>query len=215
MSRSMSKSKVENSSHSINVVECLQDYRLISVLLEVVQRKPDYMGSAQLLLGARRVRERDLITIPIAMWCFVSPSPEYFLGRQVHVNLWNLPRTIDGRTDFLLVWRKREHFLAEPNYRHIKVHVSKAETHDVSPPDDILSRTVTFRALHLKKRVTFLKGTCHRRYRQKKTHPNLTAQVEKLRRLNAITGQRSYTIYTHRDHTGKGLVCEKLCSHSM
>lgn len=64
MSRSMSKSKVENSSHSItNVGECLQDYRLISVLLEVVQRKPDYMGSAQLLLGAPRVRERDLITI--------------------------------------------------------------------------------------------------------------------------------------------------------
>lgn len=101
----MSKSKVENSSHSINVVECLQDYRLISVLLEVVQRKPDYMGPAQLLLGARRVRERDLITILLP--CGVL----FRLLRNIYLEVgtckpWNLPRTMDGRTDFLLVWRK-------------------------------------------------------------------------------------------------------------
>lgn len=111
MSRSMPKSKVENSSHSINVVECLQDYRLISVLLEVVQRKPDYMGSAQLLLGARRVRERDLLpSSGIAMWCFVAFSG-IFPWKAGTCKPLNLPRTIDGRTDFSFGMEKARTFL--------------------------------------------------------------------------------------------------------
>lgn len=126
MSRSMSKSKVENSSHSINVVECLQDYRLVSVLLEVLQKKAGLHGFGTTPTGRSPSSRKRSITILLP--CGVL----FRLLRNIHLEVGtckplNLPRSMDGRTDLLLVWRKREHFLAEPNYRHIKVHVSKAD----------------------------------------------------------------------------------------
>lgn len=120
------------------------------------------MGSAQLLLGARRVCERDLLP----SYChvmFLSPSPEYLLGEVGTCKPLNLSQKY-GRANpiFFSVWRG---------------YISEV--------------------------------TCHRRYTIKKTHPNLTAQVEN---IGGKINYRATFIYhlTRQDQTGKGPACGKM-----